>query len=621
MVSGAGPGADYLRRMNVRAVVLIAVATACAPRGSAYVDATPQVEAHTESQAQQPQSQSPRVPATFPGGWQYRAGAKVAFAPHAMVASSSIIASEAGLEILKAGGNAVDAAVAVGFALAVAYPEAGNIGGGGYMLIHLADGRTAALDYRETAPRGASRDMYLDSAGQLTQAGVIGRAASGVPGSVAGLTAALARYGSLPLERVMAPAIRLASEGVLVDSVLSRSIAGKQDLIAKFGGAETFLPGGKTLSPGSRFVQPELAETLRRIARDGARGFYQGRTAELIAEEMRRDCPAGIEAGRRAASGCGMITVQDLETYRPAWRTPLRTSYRGHTISSMPPSSSGGITLSETLNILEGFPSLPAFGTAGYFHLLVSAFQRSFTDRNALLGDPDFVSVPVARLQSKAHAERLRSTISPDRATPTLSLAPSPREGSETTHYSVVDAKGNAVATTTTLNSLYGSGVFVRGAGFFMNNEMDDFASMPGKPNQFGLVQGESNAIAPRKRMLSAMTPTIVLDPRGQLLLIVGARGGPRIITSTTEVILNTIDHRMSLADALSAPRVHHQALPDTIRYEPGGLDSPTMARLSAMGYGLAPLSNIGLVVAIKRVPGGYEGSDDPRATGGAVGY
>jgi len=317
-----------------------------------------------------------------------------------------------------------------------------------------------------------------------------------------------------------------------------------------------------------------------------------------------------------------IITTSDLEKYRAEWRTPISTSYRGYTVLSMPPSSSGGITVGQTLNILEGYDRLPAFGTAEYFHLAGSAFQRAFIDRNSLLGDPAFVKVPLERLQSKAYARRLRQTISLDRATPTAAITAPPREGSETTHYSVVDDAGNAVATTTTVNSLYGSGVLIRGAGFFMNNVMDDFTSRPGIANQFGLVQGEANAIAPGKRMLSAMSPTIVLDPRGELLLVVGGRGGPRIITSTAEVILNVIDHRMNLSDALSAPRIHHQALPDSIRYELTGLDSATLGKLARMGYSLSPQATIGAsIVAIRRIPGGYEGMDDPRSNGTALGY
>ncbi|MEO8193867.1 MAG: gamma-glutamyltransferase [Gemmatimonadales bacterium] len=562
-------------------------------------------------------------PVRFAESWKYPAGAKAAFAEHAMVASSSRLAAQAGVEVLKAGGNAVDAAVAVGYALTVVYPEAGNIGGGGYMVIRMADGRTAALDYRETAPAAAFRNMYLDSARRLTNYSVVGRSASGVPGVVAGLTAAHARYGAIPLAKVMAPAIRLAAEGFLVDSAFARSVAGKQELLTQHAGGATFFPGGRPIALGSRFAQPELARTLRAIAEQGANGFYRGRVAELVVAEMRRDCPGSLSERNRASHGCGVITASDLERYKPVWRKPVTTAFRGYTLLSMPPSSSGGITLGETLNILDRFPRLPVFGSAPYLHLVTAAFQRAFTDRNALLGDPDFVKIPMRELASRTYAERLRMTIDTARATPTTSVKMPSREGTETTQYSVVDEDGSAVSTTTTLNSLYGSGVFITGAGFFMNNTMDDFAAQPGQPNQFGLVQGEANAIAPRKRMLSAMSPTIVLDPQRKLFMVLGARGGPRIITSTAQVVLNVIENRMSLADAMSAPRIHHQALPDTIRIDAGGFGDGVLARLREMGYAVTPQGYIGgSVVAIKRVSRGWEGMDDPRGfCGGAVGY
>jgi gamma-glutamyltranspeptidase/glutathione hydrolase len=578
----------------------------------------PSVQTATDASGDIP----PRVDAEFPTAWRFPAGRSATFAQHAMVASNSRLASEAGVEILRAGGNAVDAAVAVGFALTVSLPEAGNIGGGGYMVIRLADGRTAAIDYREVAPAAASRDMYIDSSGTLTNAVVVGRAASGVPGAVAGLTAALARYGTMPLDNVMAPAIRMAAEGIVVDSALAASVAGKTAVLRQFAGDEIFFPGGAPIAVGARLVQRDLAETLRTIAREGAAGFYHGRVAQAIAAEMQRDCPATLVGRPRALRACGLITTRDLDQYQPVWREALRTTYRGYTLLTMPPSSSGGITLGESLNILEQFASLAQFGTAQYFHLVASAFQRAFVDRNAKLGDPAFVTVPVAQLTSKDYARQLYKTIAPDHHTPTAALATEVSEATETTHYSVVDSRGNAVATTTTLNSLYGSGVLIRGAGFFMNNEMDDFTSQPGKPNQFGLVQSEKNAIAPGKRMLSAMSPTIVLDPRGNVLLVLGARGGPRIITSTAQVILNVIDNRMTLADAMSAPRIHHQALPDTLKYEPGGLDAATQQKLNAMGHATA-LQGIAeaKVTAIMRVRGGYVGMDDPRSAGAAVGY
>jgi gamma-glutamyltranspeptidase/glutathione hydrolase len=548
-----------------------------------------------------------RRPPVFPDAWPYKPGRAAVFGQHAMIASDAPLAGEAGVEILERGGNAVDAAVAVGFAMAVVYPEAGNIGGGGYMVIRMADGRTAALDYREVAPLAATRDMYLDAHGNLTDKSIVGPLASGVPGSVAGLTAALAKFGTMSLADVMAPAIRYAGRGIIVDSVLARSIAGNAGLIRQFGGAEVFLPGGKPLPVGTRLVQPELAKTLRRIAEGGAQAFYRGETAKLIAEEMRRDG--------------GIITEQDLARYTPVWRDAVRSTYRGYTLLTMPPSSSGGVTITETLNILEGYSSMPPFGSAAYAHLLGSAYQLAFVDRNEKLADPAFVPVPMQQLTDKAYAAKLRATILMDRATPTPAVERAMREGTQTTHYSVADDKGNAVATTTTLNALYGSGVYVRGAGFFLNDEMDDFAAAPGKPNMFGLVQGEANAIQPGKRMLSAMSPTIVLDRDGSLLLVVGSRGGPRIITSTSQVILNVLDQHMILSDAVSAPRIHHQALPDSLQYERNGLFPAVIDSLRRMGHAVEPIGGVGLINAIMRVRGGYEGMSDPRSSGRPVGY
>ncbi len=573
--------------------------------------------------AQAPRSSDGIAPAKFPAAWKFPSGERPVFAEHAMVASSSTLAARAGVEILRAGGNAIDAAVAVGFALAVVYPEAGNIGGGGFMVIRLADGRTQTLDYRETAPASSFRDMYLDSSGKLTDFSIRGRSASGVPGIVAGLAAAQERFGALSLAKVMEPAIRLASEGFVVDSGVSRSINGSRELIRRYSGAPIFLPNDAAPAVGSRLVQKDLGETLLEVAMKGTNGFYRGRIARLIVKEMQRGCPAGISSRARASHGCGLLTLSDLASYKPVWRKPITSRFRGYQLITMPPSSSGGITVGESLNILDGFPKLPSFGSAEYMHLITASFQRAFIDRNALLGDPDFVKVPIDALISPSHAARLRATIPSDRATPTSGLLLPAPEGTETTHYSVVDTHGNAVSTTTTLNSLFGSGVFVTGAGFFLNNTMDDFAAQPGRPNQFGLVQGEANAIAPRKRMLSAMSPTIVVDPAGKLFMVLGARGGPRIITSTAQVILNVIEHRMSLSDAMSAPRIHFQAVPDTVRIDATGFEPAVLNKLEAMGYNLLPQSYIGgTVVALRRVPGGWEGMDDPRGYfGAAIGY
>ncbi|MDB4886580.1 MAG: hypothetical protein JWN79_2018 [Gemmatimonadetes bacterium] len=548
-----------------------------------------------------------RAPVQFPAGWQHAAGRAPVVGAHAMVASDAPLASAAGIEILKRGGNAVDAAVAVGFALAVAYPEAGNIGGGGYMVIHMADGRTAALDYREIAPLAATRDMYIDEHGKVTTASVVGPLASGVPGAVAGLTEALAKYGTMPLAQVMAPAIRYADEGIVVDADLASSLASNARLIGQYGGADLFTPKGRPLAAGTRLKQPALATTLRAIAANGRKAFYEGDVARTWTSQLQR-------AG-------GIITPEDLKAYKPVWRTPVKSTYRGYTLFTMPPSSSGGVTITETLNILEGYPTMPAYGSTGWAHLLGSAYQRAFIDRNSKLADPAFVKVPVEQLTDKAYAARLRATIG-SRATPTATLsATTMREGMETTHYSVVDEKGNAVATTTTLNDLYGSGVFLTSVGFFLNDEMDDFTAKPGTPNMFGLVQGEANAIQPGKRMLSAMSPTIVLDRSGGLLLVVGSRGGPRIITSTSQVILNVLDYRMSLADAMSAPRLHHQALPDSLKIERGGVTPAVADSLRALGYGVGASDGIGKVNAVMRVKGGYEGVSDPRGAGRPMGY
>jgi gamma-glutamyltranspeptidase/glutathione hydrolase len=547
-----------------------------------------------------------RPPAHFPDGWRFEAGGKASFARDAMVSSNSELASRAGVEILERGGNAVDAAVATGFALAVTHPSAGNLGGGGFMVIRMADGRTAALDYREIAPLAATRDMYLDEQGNLTDKSVIGPLASGVPGSVAGMTAALAKFGNLSLKEVMAPAIRLASDGFVVDSALYRSLRSSRSKITRFNGAAVFFPNGEPVQPGQRLVQPALARTLQLIAEQGPSAFYKGEIADSVAAEMKRDG--------------GIITKEDLARYEPIWRTPIRSTYRGYSIIAMPPSSSGGITTVETLNILETYDSLPPFGSAEYDHLVAEAFRRSFIDRNTKLGDPAFVDVPVAELTSKAYAKQLASSIDPRHASRTPSFTAS-AEPMHTTHYSVADSKGNAVATTTTINSGYGSGVYVRGAGFFLNNEMDDFSAQPGHANQFGLVQGEANAIVPGKRMLSAMSPTIVLDKKGDLFLVVGAAGGPTIITATTQIILNAIDNKMTLADAMRAPRLHHQAWPDTLFYERNGIAPATLDSLVQMGHHPVARGSIANSNAVMRVDGGFVGLSEPRSSGGAVGY
>ena len=544
----------------------------------------------------------PRQAVTYPAGWRFQSGTPAAFGKEFMIASNERRASDAGNEIIRAGGNAVDAAVAVGFALAVTYPVAGNIGGGGFMVIRMADGRNAAIDYREVAPLAAHRDMYLDANGNPTNESIVGYRASGVPGAVAGMAEALAKYGTMTLSQVMQPAIRLARDGFTVDSSLYLSLSSSRDYLMRFDGKDVFYPNGQPLAVGSLFKQPALARSLEYIAAQGPKAYYEGPVGDSLVAAMTR--------------GGGIITREDLRRYRPEWRAPIRGSYRGYTLFSMPPASSGGVTVTETLNMLETWPQVPAWGTPQYAHLLGSAYQRAFIDRNNKLADPAFVQVPVAQLTSKEYARTLARTIDPARKTPTPPNGAQIIDGQHTTHYSVVDDEGNAVATTTTLNNGYGSAVYLKNVGFFMNDEMDDFATAPGKPNMFGLVQYEANAIAPGKRMLSAMSPTIVLDPQGELLLVVGAAGGPRIITATSQVILNVIDHRMSLADAMRAPRIHHQALPDTLMVETGGLTPEAEAGLRAIGHAVRYIPGIANVNAVMRVKGGWEGVSEPRASG-----
>ena len=577
--------------------------TPLAPGGAVAAPAAPTAAAPTGARADAIVTGRPIIPET----WSLAGKGVAVSRPRAMVVSGHPLASRVGLEVLKAGGNAVDAAVAVGFALGVVLPEAGNIGGGGFIVFRDTTGRVRALDYREMAPGGATRAMYVDSTGNPTEQSLTGHLASGVPGSVAGMYEAWKRAGRLPWAKVLAPAIRLAREHTL-DAARSRSIAEEADRLARFpASAQQFLVDGHAPPPGAKFRQPELARTLQLIADSGPSAFYKGQIADLIAAEMQR--------------GHGLITKEDLKRYQPKWRTPVQISYRGYTIYSMPPASSGGVTMGEILNIMEGYDTLPPFGSAGYVHLEVEAMRRAFMDRNHWLGDPDFVDMPLERLLSKSYAAELRGQILPDRATPTPPLATSTGEGTETTHYSVVDAAGNAAAVTTTLNGGFGSAVTVTGAGFLLNNEMDDFTTAPGKPNMYGLIQGDANAIAPYKRMLSAMTPSIVLGRDGRLLMVLGTPGGPTIINSVYQVIVNVVDHGMSLAEGVAAPRVHQQALPDVVFYERGGLAQTTLDGLRAMGYQLRERGRMGDIAAIERTAAGWVGVADPRRGGGAAGY
>ena len=550
---------------------------------------------------------APEPAAGIARDWELAGKARVSEAPSAMVVSGHPLASAVGRDVLQAGGNAVDAAVAVGFALAVVHPEAGNIGGGGFMVIRTADGQVRTLDYRETAPGRASRDMYLDADGEPTELSVTGHLSAGVPGSPAGLIEAHRTYGKLPFDSVIMPAIRLARDGFEIDDYRSESIRSDSARLSTFpASAATFLPGGRPPAPGSRLLQPELAATLDAIRQRGADGFYRGLVADLIVAEMER--------------GGGLISHDDRAAYRAVWREPITLRYRGRTIYSMPPASSGGVTMGEILNIMEGYDPLPPFGSPALLHREAEAMRRAFTDRNRYLGDPAFVENPVERLLSKEYAAQLRTQIG-ERATPTPHFEAAAAGGASTTHYSVVDAEGNAVSCTTTLNESYGSAVTVTGAGFLLNDEMDDFATSPGKPNMYGLVQGEANAIAPGKRMLSAMTPTIVLDTTGQLFMVTGTPGGPRIITMVYHTISNVIDHRMPLPDAVAAPRMHHQALPDSIRVEEGGFTRTTLDSLRARGHAIEEGGRWGDVEAIVRTPNGWQGVSDPRRGGGGAGY
>ena len=546
-----------------------------------------------------------RPASLFPDSWPLRS--KPVEAPHAMVVTAQPLATQAGVEILKEGGNAIDAAVAVGFALEVVLPDAGNIGGGGFIVHRNPAGEVHALDYREMAPQGASRNMYVDSAGNVTEKSLVGHLAPGVPGSVAGMYEAWKKYGSLPWASLIAPAIKLA-EGHVIDSARSQSIGWERETFLQFPASRAqFLVNDSAPPPGTMWRQPDLARTLRLIADSGPDVFYRGQIADLIVAEMQR--------------GGGLITKEDLARYQAKWRTPVQLSYRGYTIYSMPPPSSGGVTMGELLNILEGYDSLPRFGTPEYVHIVTEAMRRAFIDRNQYLGDPDFVQMPLERLLSKEYARTLRAQIDPLHATPTPPTTSGGGEPMHTTHYSIVDASGNAVAVTTTLNGGFGSGVTVTGAGFLLNNEMDDFTSAPGKPNMFGLIQGEANAIQPGKRMLSAMTPSIVLDTTGSLYMVLGTPGGPTIITTVAQVLLNVIDQKMSLADAVAAPRFHHQALPDIIRSERGGLSDETIQALNAMGHEVDRRGGSGTVAAIQKTAGGWVGVIDPRSAGGALGY
>jgi gamma-glutamyltranspeptidase/glutathione hydrolase len=539
--------------------------------------------------------------------WRFADVAPPVTRPHVLVVSDNPVSSEVGADILHRGGNAIDAIVAVAFAQAVVNPAAGNIGGGGFLVYRQHGGEVAALDFREVAPSGASRNMYVDSSGQVTDQSLVGARAGGVPGSVAGLWAMHQRFGVLPWREVVLPSVALA-KAHLLDSLRAEWLQGRASGFARFpSSAAVFLRAdGRPWQAGDTLYQADLARTLAMIADSGATVFYRGSIADTIARQVQQ--------------GGGLISREDLAQYQARWRTPLETTYRGYRIITMPPVSGGGATLIQALNILEGFDVPPA-GTAALAHLEVEALRRAFLDRNTLLGDPAFVTMPIGELTSKQYAATQRASIATDRATP---LAGSTlAEGMHTTHFSVVDSAGNAAAITTTINTGFGSGFVVAGAGFLLNNEMDDFTTRPGVVNAMGIQQvGLANSIEPGKRMLSSMTPTIVLDPAGQLTLVLGSPGGATIISSVFEVISNIIDQKMTLAQAVAAPRIHHNGLPDVVGWEPAGLTPAVQAELKAMGYSLWKEPEfMGTVNAIRITPQGLEGVPDPRVGGGAAGW
>ncbi|HEX5325127.1 MAG TPA: gamma-glutamyltransferase [Acetobacteraceae bacterium] len=525
-----------------------------------------------------------------------------------MVVTAQAIASDVGAAILRAGGNAVDAAVAVGYAESVVNPCCGNLGGGGFMVIHLAGGRDTFINFREMAPAAASADMYLDAAGKvIPHASLIGWKAVAVPGTVQGLDTALREYGTMPRTQVMAPAIRLARDGFTLTRGDTEILDSKAAAFrARPELAQIFLrPDGTPLQPGDVLVQAALAATLEAIVRDGPDAFYRGRI------------PADIEAASRAAGG--IITAADLAAYHATESPPLSCTYRGYVVLSTPPPSSGGTTMCEILNILEGYDmSALGFHSAQAGHVMTEAMRHAYLDRNTQLGDPAFVHNPLGRLLSKQYAAAIRAAILPDRATPSAALGPAtaPHEGGETTHYSIADRAGNAVSVTYTINALFGA--LVMADGFLLNDEMDDFTAKPGVPNLFGLVQGTANAIAPGKRPLSSMAPSLVMRD-GHVAMVVGSPGGSRIITITLETIMNMIDYGMAPGAAVDAPRIHHQWLPDKLYAEPLALSPDTQRLLAGMGYDVVTQAPWGAAELIAIDRGRFYGANDARRPAGAA--
>lgn len=528
-------------------------------------------------------------------------------AQHGMVASVDAMATRVGVDILKQGGNAVDAAIAVGFALAVTHPQAGNLGGGGFMLLRTAAGRTTAIDFREMAPARASRDMFLDKQGNAdSKLSLTSHLASGTPGTVAGFALAAQKYGTLPLSTLLAPAIKLARDGIIVNDALADDLAtyGKENLINHENSRAIFYKAdGQPYQKGDRLVQKNLAHSLQLIAQQGPDAFYKGKIADEIAAEM--------------AQHGGLIGKADLAAYRAVERKPVSGSYRGYEVFSMPPPSSGGIHIVQILNILENFDLAKwGFGSADAMQVMAEAEKYAYADRSEYLGDPDFVKVPQQALTSKAYAKTLAQQIDVNKARPSADIKPgklAPYESNQTTHFSVVDKDGNAVAVTYTLNTYFGSGVVAGNSGILMNNEMDDFSAKPGTPNVYGLVGGEANAIQPAKRPLSSMSPTIVAKD-GKTWLVTGSPGGSRIITTVLQMVVNSIDFGMNVAEATNAPRFHHQWLPDQLRVEKG-FSPDTLRLLEAKGQHVKVLPAMGSTQSIMIGPDGMRyGASDPRS-------
>jgi len=545
----------------------------------------------------------------------FAASPEATHARNGLVTSRSALASAAGVEVMRAGGNAVDGAVATAFALAVTYPSAGNIGGGGFAVVRLTDGTVVTLDHRETAPASAHRDMYLDDQGNVIK-GLSTRShkAAGTPGSVDGLLLLLAKYGSKSRKEVMAPAIRLATDGFPLTWGLARQFKSKLKAMQNYpASVAKFSQNGEAYEPGDIWKQPDLADTLIRISRQGRDGFYRGKVASLIANEM--------------VAGGGDITMEDLANYKSVWRDPIKGSYRGYEIWGMGPPSSGGVLITQILNMIEPYDvGSMGWGSASFMHIMIEAERRAYADRAEHLGDPDYYDVPIAMLTDKKYAKLRFSDFDPEMATRSdeISAGSWPEESMETTHFSVMDASGMMVALTTTLNSSYGNKIVVPGTGILLNNEMDDFSVKQNTPNQYDVIGREANSIAPGKRMLSSMSPTIVTKG-GEPFMITGSPGGSTIITTTLQVITNVIDHGMNIDDAVSLPRFHHQWSPDAIYYDKYGVSPDTRKRLEAMKHiNITPARfgrGIGDANSILYKDGVIHGIKDPRSEGAAVGF